>query len=36
LLQLRRQGIELDKSELVDLLLPAWMKWQKGENIEPI
>ncbi|MGE5655179.1 MAG: hypothetical protein ACM37W_00920 [Actinomycetota bacterium] len=34
LLQLRRQGIELDKSELVDLLLSAWVKWQQGENIE--
>lgn len=34
LLQLRRQGIEVDKSELVDLLLSAWVKWQQGENIE--
>ncbi|MFB2833075.1 hypothetical protein [Floridanema evergladense] len=34
LLQLRRQGIEVDKSELVDLLLAAWVKWQKGDNIE--
>lgn len=34
LLQLRRQGIEIDKSELVDLLLSAWVKWQQGENIE--
>jgi ribosomal protein L20 len=34
ILQLRRQGIEVDKSELVDLLLSAWVKWHKGENIE--
>ncbi len=34
LLRLKRQGIEVDKSELVDLLLGAWVKWQQGENIE--
>ena len=34
LLQLQRQGIEIDKSELVNLLLSAWVKWQKGENME--
>lgn len=34
ILQLRRQGIEVDKSELVDLLLSAWVKWHKGENME--
>lgn len=34
LLNLKRQGIEIDKSELVDKLLAAWVKWQKGENIE--
>jgi hypothetical protein len=34
LLQLQRQGIEIDKSELVNLLLGAWVKWQKGENLE--
>lgn len=34
LLQLKRQGIELDKSELVNALLEAWVKWQQGENIE--
>jgi len=34
LLQLKRQGIEIDKSELVDLLLGAWVKWQQGENLE--
>lgn len=34
LLRLKRQGIEVDKSELVDLLLSAWIKWQQGENIE--
>lgn len=34
LLQLKRQGVELDKSELVDSLLSAWIKWRQGENIE--
>lgn len=32
LLQLKRQGIELDKSELVEELLGAWVKWRKGED----
>lgn len=34
LLNLKRQGIELDKSELVDKLLFAWAKWRQGENID--
>lgn len=34
LLKLKRSGNEVDKSELVDLLLSAWVKWQQGENIE--
>jgi hypothetical protein len=34
LLRLKRQGIEVDKSELVDLLLSVWIKWQQGENID--
>lgn len=34
LLKLKRQGIEVDKSELVDALLDAWLKWQQGENID--
>ncbi|MBD1803874.1 hypothetical protein H6F98_00070 [Microcoleus sp. FACHB-SPT15] len=34
LLQLKRQGIELDKSELVDKLLNAWVKWRMDENSE--
>lgn len=34
LLNLKRQGIEIDKSELVDKLLTAWVKWRQGENIE--
>lgn len=34
LLKLRRQGHEVDKSELVDLLLSAWVKWRQGENME--
>jgi hypothetical protein len=34
LLNLKRQGIELDKSELVDYLLAAWVKWRKGEDSE--
>jgi hypothetical protein len=34
LLQLKRQGIELDKSELVEELLNAWVKWWQGEDSE--
>lgn len=34
LLKLKRQGVEIDKSELVDALLAAWVKWRQGENIE--
>ena len=34
LLKLKRSGVGVDKSELVDLLLGAWVKWQQGENIE--
>ncbi len=34
LLQLKRKGVDLDKSELVDSLLTAWVKWRQGENIE--
>jgi hypothetical protein len=33
LIQLKREGIDLDKSELVDSLLAAWLKWRQGENI---
>ena len=34
LLQLKRNGIEIDKSELVDALLAAWVQWRNGENSE--
>lgn len=34
LVRLRRQGIEIDKSELVEMLLAAWVKWHKGKNLE--
>ena len=34
LLQLKRQGIEIYKSELVEELLTAWVKWRKGEDSE--
>ena len=34
LLQLKREGVELDKSELADALLAAWVKWRQGENID--
>jgi hypothetical protein len=34
LLKLRRQGIDIDKSELVDFLMAAWVKWRQGENID--
>ena len=31
---LRRQGVEMDKSELVSSLLDAWVKFRQGENPE--
>jgi len=31
---LKRQGTDLDKSELVNGLLEAWVKWRQGENID--
>jgi hypothetical protein len=34
LLDIKRQGIDLDKSELVERLLAAWVKWRNGENSE--
>jgi hypothetical protein len=34
LIKLKRSDINLDKSELVDFLLAAWVKWRKGENID--
>ncbi len=34
LVKLKRAGINLDKSELVDFLLAAWVKWRNGENID--
>jgi hypothetical protein len=34
LVKLKRAGINLDKSELVDFLLAAWVRWRKGENID--
>ncbi|NJN13144.1 MAG: hypothetical protein HC836_39625 [Richelia sp. RM2_1_2] len=34
LLRLKREGVELDKSELVDAMLDAWVKWRQGENID--
>lgn len=34
LYHLKRQGIEVDKSELVDFLLGEWVKLQKGENAD--
>ena len=34
LLNLKRQGFELDKSELVDKLRAAWVQWRNGENSE--
>lgn len=34
LYQLKREGIEVDKSELVNALLAAWVKWRNGENID--
>ncbi|MBH8575369.1 hypothetical protein I8752_20605 [Nostocaceae cyanobacterium CENA369] len=34
LLKLKRRGVEIDKSELVDFLMAIWVKWQQGENID--
>ncbi len=34
LLKLKRRGVEIDKSELVDFLMSVWVKWQQGENID--
>ena len=34
LVKLKRAGVNLDKSELVDFLLGAWVKWRKGENMD--
>ena len=32
LFQLKCRGIEIDKSELVNSLLGAWVSWQKSDN----
>ena len=32
LAMLRRQGVDMDKSELVDSLLDVWVKWRKGKD----
>jgi hypothetical protein len=34
LLKLKRQDVNLDKSDLVEALLAAWVKFQQGENSE--
>lgn len=34
LLKLKRRGVEIDKSELVNFLMAVWVKWQQGENID--
>ncbi|MBW4449810.1 MAG: hypothetical protein KME38_23965 [Spirirestis rafaelensis WJT71-NPBG6] len=34
LLKLKRRSVEIDKSELVDFLMTAWVKRQQGENID--
>jgi hypothetical protein len=34
LLVRKRQGQEIDKSELVDMLLTAWVAWQRGGDLE--
>ena len=34
LVKLKRAGVNLDKSELVDFLLAAWVQWRNGENID--
>ncbi len=35
LLNLRRQGITIDKSELIDTLLSGWLNWRLGGDIIP-
>lgn len=30
--QLRREGVKMDKSDLVNSCLIAWLKWRKGEQ----
>lgn len=30
--RLRREGVKMDKSELVNSCLIAWLKWRRGEN----
>lgn len=35
LLNLRRQGIAIDKSELIDTLLSGWLNWRLGGDIMP-
>ena len=30
--QLRREGVRMDKSDLVNSCLVAWLKWRQGEN----
>lgn len=32
LLKMRREGIEIDKSELVNAMLDVWVKFRQGEN----
>lgn len=34
LLKLKRQDVNLDKSDLVEALLTAWVKYRQGENSE--
>lgn len=34
LLKFKRNGREMDKSDLIDELLEGWIRWHKGENIE--
>lgn len=34
LLKMRREGIEIDKSELVNAMLDVWVKFRQGENAD--
>jgi hypothetical protein len=34
LLKLKRQDLNLDKSDLVEALLAAWLRYRQGENAE--
>lgn len=36
LVKLKRKGVKLDKSELVEILLASFVDWHNGENLESL